>query len=369
MGSSTCYHLAKQGIKVLGLEQFSIPNEMSSHTGQSRIIRKAYFEHADYVPLLIRAYQNWADLEAASGTKLYYQTGLLYAGRPDHVMMKGVIDSADKFEIRVDRLKAADANEKYPGLNIPPDYEVLFEHDAGFLSPEKAIKAYVESAIRHGAVIKSNTKVEEWKKVNSTFEVRTTESTYYAEKLIFTAGPWVGKLVPQWSSMLRITRQVLAWFTNSDMASFQLGNFPCWLIADDDHPGVFYGFPILKGNDFDGPVGLKMAYHFPGVETDPDLINRTTTSMDEKQLIDFMHRYFRTPDLSILAMKTCMYTNTQDEDFILDFLPGYNNDIVVATGFSGHGFKFASVIGEIMSDLAIHGETKLPTGFLGAGRF
>ena len=369
MGSSTCYYLAKQGIKVLGLEQFSIPNEMSSHTGQSRIIRKAYFEHPDYVPLLVRAYQNWSELEATSGIKVYYRTGLLYAGLPDHIMMKGVRSSAEKFEIKVDKLRTAEVIEKYPGLKIPSDYEILFEPDAGFLTPEKVITAYVESAIRYGAVVKSNVKVNEWRKVNSTFEIKTATDTYYAKKLIFTTGPWAGKLLPQWSSMLRITRQVLAWFPVSDNSNFQLGNFPCWLIADGDHHGVFYGFPVLKGKEFEGPVGLKMAHHFPGTETDPDLINRTTTAQDEKLLVDFMHRYFRIPDLPIPEMKTCMYTNTPDEDFILDFLPGYDKDIIVATGFSGHGFKFASVIGEIMRDMAVHGETPLPTEFLRAGRF
>jgi len=143
-----------------------------------------------------------------------------------------------------------------------------------------------------------------------------------------------------------------------------LGKFPCWMITDDDYPGVFYGFPILPADTFNGPTGFKLAYHHPGDKTDPDLINRTTTQEDEKLLIDFMHRYFPKEYLSTLEMKTCMYTISPDEHFILDFLPGYDQDVILATGFSGHGFKFASVIGEIMSDLVIRGKTKLPIEFL-----
>ncbi len=369
MGSSTCYHLAKNGIKVLGLEQFDIPNELGSHTGQSRIIRKAYFEHPDYVPLLERAYHNWGELQTASQKQVYFKTGLLYAGRPDHSMIKGVKNAAELYKIRLDNYSIADLASPYPMLRIPSDDEIIFEPDAGFIPPEQAIKTYVTMAEALGAEIISRVRVESWRKVNSTYEVLTSAGNYYANKLIFTPGPWAGKLLPQWSSTLSVTRQVLAWVNTKSNDRFELGQFPCWMIADDDYPGVFYGFPVLPGNIFNGPIGFKLAYHYPGEKTNPDRINRSPNVDDERLLIEFMHRYFPNEYISTLAVKTCMYTNSPDEHFILDFLSGYDQDVIVATGFSGHGFKFASVIGEILSDLAIRGETALPIDFLRMKRF
>jgi len=369
MGSSTCYYLAKAGIKILGFEQFDIPNELSSHTGQSRIIRKAYYEHPDYVPLLERAYADWADLEAASGQQVYFKTGLLYASKPEHPILQGVKDSANTYHIKLDQFSEKDKTTRYPILKTPADYEILFEPDAGFITPENAINAYVELAKQHGAVITSKVKVESWRKVNSHFEVNTSIGTYTAEKLIFTAGPWAAKLLPALKSTLSITKQVLAWVKTRNSSPFELGQFPCWMIADDHYPGVFYGFPILPSANFDGPTGFKLAHHYPGELTDPDFINRNPSSADEHLLVQFMQRYFPDEYISTIEMKTCMYTNSPDEHFILDFLPGYDQDVMVATGFSGHGFKFASVIGEIMSDLAIKGKTELPIEFLRLKRF
>ena len=183
MGSSTCYYLAKQGIKVLGLEQFDIPNEMSSHAGQSRIIRKAYFEHSDYVPLLERSYQNWKQLENMTGTQVYFQTGLLYFGKPDHPMMKGVNESADKYNIKLDRLSARDMAAKFPQIKIADDYEKLYEPGAGFITPERAILLYTENALQSGAVIKTKVKVLDWNKTKDSVQVTTSAGNYFAKKL------------------------------------------------------------------------------------------------------------------------------------------------------------------------------------------
>ncbi|MEP7254318.1 MAG: N-methyl-L-tryptophan oxidase [Ferruginibacter sp.] len=369
MGSSACYYLAKQGIKVLGLEQFDIPNEMSSHAGQSRIIRKAYFEHSDYVPLLERSYQNWKQLENMTGTQVYFQTGLLYFGKPDHPMMKGVNESADKYNIKLDRLSATDTAAKFPQIKIADDYEKLYEPGAGFITPERAILLYTENALQNGAVIKIKVKVLDWSKTKDGVQVTTTAGNYFAKKLIITAGPWAGKMIPGILSTLRITRQVVAWVIPKNISSFELGNLPCWLIADDERPGAYYGFPVLPADRFYGPTGFKIAHHYPGAVSDPDTISRVPTPADEANLVYALNRFFPEGYRSTQVMKTCMYSNTPDENFILDFLPGYDKDVVIATGFSGHGFKFASVVGEIMSDLATKGNTSLPIGFLNASRF
>ena len=368
MGSATCYQLAKRGIKVLGLEQFDIPHELGSHAGQSRIIRKAYFEHPDYVPLLVRAYENWKELEDKTGSQVYFKTGLLYAGKKDGVLIKGVLESASIFNIRVDKLSGDDAKEKYSQFDIPEDYEILFEPDAGFVTPERAILLFTELAIRHGAVIRTKEKISEWKKSDDHIEVITNSGTYTCKKLVITAGPWAGQMIPGIGSKLKITRQMIAWVNPANWKSFELGNFPCWLIEDEARPGAYYGFPVLPVGKFGGPIGLKLAHHYPGDLTDPDGVDRVPNEEDEANLVYALNKFLPGGYASTLTMKTCMYTNTPDENFILDLMPGYD-DVVIATGFSGHGFKFASVVGEIMADLAMYGKTSLPIGFLNAKRY
>lgn len=369
MGSATCYYLSKQGVNVLGLEQFDIPHELGSHAGQSRMIRKAYFEHPDYVPLLERAYKNWKQLESITGTQVYFKTGLLYCAKPDHALMKGVHLSADKYKIKLDTLSTTEMNLKYPQLHIPADYEKLFEPDAGFVTPERAILLYTDQALQHGAVIKTKAKVVQWKKTQDGIEVTTTDNTYTAKKLVITAGPWTGKMIDGLSSSLTVTRQMLAWVIPKNNSLFGLGKFPCWSIADDTRPGIYYGFPVLPVGKFNGPIGFKLAHHYHGVVSDPDSINRIPTPEDETNLVNVLNKFFPGGYKATHVMKTCMYTNTPDQNFILDFLPGYENNVAVAAGFSGHGFKFASVVGEIMSDLAIKGKTDLPIGFLNENRF
>ncbi|HEX5111517.1 MAG TPA: N-methyl-L-tryptophan oxidase [Saprospiraceae bacterium] len=369
MGSSTCYYLAKNGIKVLGLEQFDIPNQLSSHTGQSRIIRKAYYEHPDYVPLLQRAYDNWMLLERKSGKQVYYKTGLLYAGAPVGDIIQGVKIAAKKHAIEIRLMDHEYLKSWYPAFQIPDQFEILFEPDAGFVRPELAITSYCSLATQLGAELKSNIKVQSWQKTKSGYEVTTSDENYIADKLIFTSGAWASSLLSEWSSKLKVTRQMLAWMNTKNPGQFELGNFPCWMIQEEGSPGVYYGFPVLPNTQFEGPSGFKLAYHYPGEIADPDHLDRTPKEKDEKLLVDFMNRFFPGQYQSTQEMKACMYTNSPDENFILDYLPEHEENVLVATGFSGHGFKFASVIGEIMCDLAIRGKTELPIEFLRASRF
>ena len=252
MGSATCYHLAKQGHSVLGLEQFDITHEFGSHSGQSRIIRKAYFEHPDYVPILQRAYQNWKSFEEETETQLYYKTGLLYFGQSDHALIKGLRESAQKYSIEVNDLSSQQVNTQFPQFNIPKDYDRLIEPDAGFVTPEKSILLYIESALRNGAVIHTKDKALEWKKSGETISVKTNKGSYQCKKLIITAGPWSGKMIPNLSKNLKVTRQMIAWVKPKKWREFELGNFPCWTIADHERPGIYYGFPIMPmGNLMD----------------------------------------------------------------------------------------------------------------------
>ena len=370
MGSASCFWLANRGYKVLGLEQFDIPHEMGSHTGQSRIIRKAYFEHKDYVPLLQRAYQNWQLLEKQTGTRVYYKTGLIYHGPSTHEIINGVIKTATLNDIPLDIVNSQQKVSSFPQFTTPQNFECLYEPDAGFLRPELAVTLYKVEAINAGAEIHTNESVLEWNKENNGIKVTTDKNIYYSNKLVITAGAWAGRLMPELNSSLRVTRQIIIWVKPKDVKLFNAINFPCWIIADDKIKGVLYGFPYLTKENFGEPEGMKFALHHPADETNPDHVNRNISKEEIATLINQVAEYIpAVADAEIVAAKTCLYTNTADENFIIDHLPGYDKDVTIACGFSGHGFKFVSVFGEIIADLAMNGKTELPVDFLRLERF
>jgi len=369
MGSAACYYLAKRGSSVLGLEQFDITHQLGSHAGQSRIIRKAYFEHPDYVPLLERAYENWEILEWETGKEIYYKTGLLYAGKPDNEIIKGVERSAGLYNIDLDQLNIAAAADRFPQFRFPDGFEILFEPEAGFITPERSIRLYVNESKKNRAVIHANEKVIEWKKEGSNVIVKTDSQTYQCNKLIITAGAWAGKMIPGFSDKIKVTRQFVAWIKTKRNDLFDLDKFPCWMIGDDKKQGCYYGFPSLDTEKFGEPAGLKLAHHFPSQITDPDHVNRQMTNDDAENLKYCLDKYLPGTFDSFLSTKTCLYANSPDENFIIDKLPGYEENVFIACGFSGHGFKFVPVVGEILADLAIEGKTDLPIQFLNAKRF
>tara|TARA_Y100001970_G_scaffold62336_1_gene79694 strand:+ start:55328 stop:56659 length:1332 start_codon:yes stop_codon:yes gene_type:complete len=366
MGSSACYHIAKQGLSVLGLEQFDIPHEMGSHTGQSRIIRKAYFEHPNYVPLLERAYQNWRSLEKEISNQIYFKTGLLYFGPSNHLLIKGTQKSAIKYGIKVNELDREEQLDKFPQFKVPENYTNLIEVDAGFVTPERAILSYTEQALKYKAIIHTKEKTLEWSKKDDIIQVKTNKQIYKCKKLVLTAGAWTSKFSN--IKNLNVTRQILAWAKPEKPDMFELNNFPCWTFADPSVNGIYYGFPSLPRFTFEEPSGFKFAHHTKGKLTDPDIVNRNVSKEEEKTLVEAIKKFIPKGIETITSLKTCLYTYSPDEDFILDF---YNNneDVVIASGFSGHGFKFASVIGEILSELVTKGKSIHPINFLKSNRF
>ncbi len=370
MGSAACYWLAKRGYKVLGLEQFDIPHEQGSHAGQSRIIRQAYFEHPGYVPLLQRAYYNWQQLEKQTGTPVYFKTGLLYHGPAGHAMMKGVREAASLYDIELNNLTGQQTVPWYSQFHILPAFESIYEPAAGFIRPEKAVAIYKDEAIKNAADIHTREPVMEWTKENARIKVITGKSIYYSKKLIIAAGAWAGRMIPGLNTSLKITRQVIVWVKPADEKMFAPDRFPCWIIADDKREGVLYGFPYLAKEKFGEPDGMKFAWHYAGNETNPDHVNRNISRDETNDLIRQVAEYIPAVGNSeLLAAKTCLYANSADENFIIDHLPGYEGDVTIACGFSGHGFKFVSVIGEILADLAMNGKTSLPVDFLSLKRF
>jgi sarcosine oxidase len=368
MGSAACYFLAKQGYRVLGLEQFDISHEQGSHTGQSRIIRKAYFEDPGYVPLLTRAYENWKAFEEETQTQLYYRTGLVYFGNPENILIKGARLSASLYKVPLEELTPQNLTDRFPQFKIPSTYAGLFEPDAGFVRPEKTIQLFTQQSIKNGAIIHKKEKLLDWKKEGTSIIVTTGKHTYRANKLIITSGAWAGKMIPGMSATIKVTRQTIAW-VKTKRHNYTLGNFPCWMIADEEKPGAYYGFPVLPVDQFGEPGGLKVAYHYPGEITDPDHVKRQANPGEIKNLEDILDKYLPGSFESVLAVKTCLYANTPDENFIIDRLPGYEEQVAIACGFSGHGFKFVPVVGEILADLVIKGQTQMPIEFLNAKRF
>ncbi|MDZ7877298.1 MAG: N-methyl-L-tryptophan oxidase [Saprospiraceae bacterium] len=368
MGSAAAYHLSKNGQKVLLLEQFDFIHEQGAHGGQSRLIRKAYFEHPDYVPLLLRAYKNWAALEKETQEQVYFETGILYFGEKNEPSLANIRQSAQLNDLRLTTLSMTDAKQKYPMFAaVPDDWESLLEPEAGFLLVEKCVHLHLQLAIKHGARLLAREKVIKWTENTEGVVVVTEKQEYHAKKVIFTAGAWTDKLLTHLNVPLKVTRQILGWVSPKNWDDFSLGKFPCWGIFDKEK-SLYYGMPILNTEGTTGALGLKLGCHFHGAVVNPDSVDRDITEADEATFREGLKKYMPAANGDTLAIKTCLYTNSPDEHFIIDHYPKHKN-VILTCGFSGHGFKFASVIGEILSDLAIHGKTKQPIGFLSLKRF
>lgn len=335
----------------------------------ARIIRKAYFEDPAYVPLLNRAYENWKNLELEAGEQVYYQTGLVYFGNPDHAIIKGIKLSAENYNISVEKVDGGSVKERFRVFSLPKGYESLFEADAGFLTPEKALGLYIKLAAQNGAEIHTKEKVIEWKKEQNNIVVITDKNTYRSKKLIISAGAWSDRIAPGIGDKIKVTRQLLAWVKPKVPDDYTLNKFPCWLIADDQKPGCYYGFPMLPTEKFGEPHGLKIAYHYPGTVADADNVTREPGKEEIENIMYALNKYLPGTFDSMLATKICLYSNTPDENFIIDKLTGYEDQVSIACGFSGHGFKFASAVGEILADLAMGERPQQAIDFLNANRF
>lgn len=361
-GSAACYHLARRGVRVLGLEQFDIPNTFASHHGFSRMIRLCYFEHPDYVPLLRRAYLLWRELEQAIGRDVLHITGGLYMGPPGSEVVEGCLRSVQTHGLSHEVLSRHDLAKRFPQFRVPDDYTALLDHDAGYVLPERAVSAHVELALCHRAEIHAREPVQEWSASPSEVTVITSRGTYRAARAIFCGGAWMGKLVRDLGIDLHVTRQILAWVWPKTPALFERGVMPVWLL-DQLGGRIHYGFPMMADNP-----GFKLACHTEGTPADPDRLDRAPRPEDEANIRSFLRAYIPAADGPLLGLRACMYTKTRDEDFVIDRHPLHEN-VIVASPCSGHGFKFQPVLGEALSDLAIEGKTALPVGFMRIGRF
>lgn len=359
-GSGALYHLAKRGARVVGLEQFGEAHDRGSSHGETRIIRKAYFEHANYVPLLHRAYDLWHELEVEEGRKLLHQVGLFVSGPADSESVAGTIHAARIHQLPLDQLTSREAQSRFPAYHFPEHFTTVFESQAGYLDVENCVQAHIDAAVRHGAILKTGERVLGWEAAGTGVRVRTDKVIYEAAKLVITAGAWSGPLLAELGLPLQVVRKPVFWFpTTSTHYDVAAGNSTFFF---EMPAGQFYGFPRLDGRS------VKAGEHTSGDPvTDPSTVDRSLHAIDVQRVADFVRECL--PGLSPEPVKhsVCLYTRTPDGHFIIDRHPEHAN-VVFAAGFSGHGFKFCSVLGETLAELALTGTTTQPIEFLSMSR-
>jgi sarcosine oxidase len=362
MGSAAAFHVASRGKKVLGLERFTPAHSNGSSHGDSRIIRLAYHEHPSYVPLAHRAYELWRRLERDTNTCLLRETGGLMIGPPDSSVVQGAMLSAKQHNLAHEVLDAAEIRKRYPVLN-PRHHEVaVYESVAGYLNPEAAINAHLQQAVSHGAELHFEEPVIGWSATESHVEVQTGRCTYQANSLIIAPGAWAPELLASLDVRFEIHRHVMCWFQPvSHASSFQPESFPIY-IWDVDGSNCFYGFPATQTS-----VGVKAALHSGGQPCTVQNVDRTIHASDIAEVRQYLQSFIPALNGEVVRSAACLYTMTQDQHFVVGLHPRHPN-VALAAGFSGHGFKFTSVMGEILADLAIEAQTSHKIGFLSPHR-
>ncbi len=369
MGSAAAYQLAARRQRVLGLERHTPAHDRGSSHGQSRIIRQAYFEDPAYVPLLLRAYELWRQIEAETGQDLLLATGGLMIGAPESGVVRGAIRSAEEWGLAHEVLDAAAIRRRFPLFTPQPREIALYEALAGFVRPEASVVAHLDRAARLGANLHFGEPVTAWEGSPGGEGVRVTTArgTYEAARLVIAPGPWAPELLARLGLPLEVERQVMYWFDPiGGDGPFQPAQFPIY-IWETDPDVTIYGFPAS-----DGPgSGAKVAFfRVPGPHqvTTPEAIDREVRAAEVSQMREYIADRIPALNGKFLRAKTCMYTNTPDEHFVITTLPDAPH-VAVAAGFSGHGYKFASVVGEILADLAIEGATRHPIALFNPERF
>jgi sarcosine oxidase len=343
MGSSAAYHLAKRGLRVLGLDRYQPPHNFGSSHGLTRIIREAYFEDPLYVPLVQRAYELWAELEKQSGHQLFLKTGGLMIGPHDGPLVSGASRSAEQHQLEHEILSSTNLAQKFPMFNVEDDPLAVWEPRAGILFPEKAIQTHLDLAAKLGAHLRFNEPVRKWEPLGKSVRVSTDANSYTADHLVLSPGAWMSGLLPQPGLPLTVERQVLYWFKPlSHLEMFRPDQFPIF-IRQYARDRFFYGFPDLGD-------GVKVAFHHQGGQVDPNALSQEVGPNEIDEMRHVLSRYLPTANGDLLSTAVCMYTNTPDEHFVLDYHPEFPQ-VIVASPCSGHGFKFSPVIGEMIAGM------------------
>lgn len=359
IGSAAAFHLASRGARVVALDRFPVPHAHGSSHGQTRLIRLAYFEHPDYVPLLRRAYGLWRELEALSGRTLLVESGLLMAGPPEGEVLRGVALSARTHDLTIDRMSSAEATRRFPAFALPEHWEAVFEPCGGHLFVEACVEAHLDAARRAGARVETAVEVRDWRADGKGVVVDTDRGSFSAGRLVLAPGAWAHGLLRLPATPLTVLRKSLFWYRPRAEAAarFEKAAIPCF--AFDSPDGFFYGFPQLD------PRGVKFAEHSGGrVVDDPLAVDRGLDADERSRVERAAASYLPTLGRDLADHAVCLYTMSPDGHFLVGPHPQHDA-VTIAAGFSGHGFKFAGVIGEVLADLALDGRTRHPVGFLG----
>ncbi|MBX3734731.1 MAG: N-methyl-L-tryptophan oxidase [Verrucomicrobiae bacterium] len=367
MGSATAWELTRRGARVVGLDQHGPLNDRGSSHGRTRVIRQAYFEHPSYVPLLRRAYELWHHTAAAAECGLLTLCGGLMMGPPGCEVVAGSLRSAREHGLPHEVLDASEVRRRYPPIQLPADHLALFETQAGVVHAERALQAHLDLAMALGARLEFREPVLDWGVDGEGVQVRTARQTWRAARLVITPGPWAPAVLPGLGVELRVERQVLYWIQPKDgVDAYRPGRFPIHVWE----PGgrlIPYGFPALDGPD----GGVKVALHqTPEPEwCTPENVNRSIRASDVARMRHTIRTLLPGLDGPLVHAVTCLYTHTPDGHFLIGLHPEYGDRVALAAGFSGHGFKFCSVVGEILADLALTGRTDHDLSLFALDRF
>lgn len=359
MGSAAAAHLARRGHRVLGIEANRRLHALGSSHGDGRIIREAYFEAPEYVPLVQRAYHLWRELESEAGRDLLTITGGLNFGAPDSEFVAGSIASAVQHGLPYDLLDARQVAERFPGFRLRNDLVAVHEPHAGILKPEACVDAHLDLAAKHGAELRFETPARRWDSDGDGVRVETDAGVFRADRLVITAGPWSGAVLRDLGLPLEVWRIVNVHFESTRPEHFRLDRCPIYLFQVPE--GDYYGFPYVPGQ------GVKIGRHDVGEVCTPETIRREIDDSEIEMLRAVLDRYLPGASGTVIKTLTCMYTNTPDRHFIIDRVAEHEN-VVYGCGFSGHGFKFASAIGETLAEMATEGRSRFDIGFLSAER-
>jgi len=360
MGTAAAWRLARRGARALVLEQFSVGHDRGSSHGESRIIRLAYFEHPDYVPLLRAAYALWRETEAASGEPLLTITGGLELGPEAGLLVRGNLASARLHGLEHELLDAAAIRARFPAFGAETGVAGVFQPESGVLAVERCVRAQAALARAAGAEVREGVTVRAVLPDGAGVRVESDAGTFRAARAVVTAGAWAGRLLAGLGLPLAVARQTVAWFAPRRPELFVPGRFPIFIWERPE--GFFYGFPIV------GRPGVKVARHGGGATATPETVDRRFRAEDEAPLRRFLETCLPEAAGALLGGSVCLYTNTPDADFVIDRHPEAPQ-IAFAAGFSGHGFKFAPVVGAILADLALAGRTDHPIGRFRTARF
>lgn len=363
IGTAAACHLASRGCRTLGLDRFPIPHDRGSSHGQTRLIRLAYFEHPDYVPLLRRAYELWRDLEARTGRRLLVESGLLMAGPADSAVLAGAERATALHGLDLDRFTAAEAIRRWPVFSLPEAWTALHEPRAGYLHVEACVTAHAAAAREGGATLETGVTVRRWRADRSGVVIETDRGAIAADRLVLAPGPWASGLLQLPAVGLTVLRKSLFWVRppRPERAAFAAGALPCFAFAAPH--GFFYGFPELDER------GVKLAEHSGGrVVTEPLAVDRSVAAVERDRITEIIDRHMPSLGADFSDHAACLYTMSADHHFVVGLHPAHDR-VAVAAGFSGHGFKFASVMGEALADFAVSGATRLPLDFLSPQRF